>query len=66
MSIAQMIATHPDVAGSLNEPLALAAGHAMFCSAICGVVMSNVGPPESPKQVPPLACENFTAMSRYP
>src|SRR3546814_2852157 len=35
MSIAQMIAAHPDVAGKLNEPLALAVRHAMFCSAIC-------------------------------
>lgn len=35
MSIAKMIASHPDVAGSLNEPLALAVRHAMFCSAIC-------------------------------
>lgn len=35
MSIAEMIKSHPDVAGSLNEPLALAVRHAMFCSAIC-------------------------------
>ena len=35
MSIAKMIAAHPDVAGSLNEPLALAVRHAMFCAAIC-------------------------------
>ncbi|HEY9552716.1 four-helix bundle copper-binding protein [Allosphingosinicella sp.] len=35
MSIVQMIAAHPDVAGKLNEPLALAVRHAMFCSAIC-------------------------------
>ncbi len=35
MSIAKMIAAHPDVAGELNEPLALAVRHAMFCSAIC-------------------------------
>ena len=35
MSIAKMIAAHPDVAGKLNEPLALAVRHAMFCSAIC-------------------------------
>lgn len=35
MSIAKMIASHPDVAGNLNEPLALAVRHAMFCSAIC-------------------------------
>ena len=35
MSIAKMIAAHPDVAGNLNEPLALAVRHAMFCSAIC-------------------------------
>jgi len=35
MSIAEMIAVHPDVAGNLNEPLATAARHAMFCTAIC-------------------------------
>ena len=35
MSIAKMIAAHPDVAGNLNEPLALAVRHAMFCAAIC-------------------------------
>lgn len=35
MSIAEMIKSHPDVAGNLNEPLALAVRHAMFCSAIC-------------------------------
>jgi hypothetical protein len=35
MSIAKMIAAHPDVGGKLNEPLALAVRHAMFCAAIC-------------------------------
>ncbi|HEY6916589.1 MAG TPA: four-helix bundle copper-binding protein [Allosphingosinicella sp.] len=35
MSIAKMIAAHPDVAGNLNEPLAQAVRHAMFCAAIC-------------------------------
>ena len=35
MSIAKMIAAHPDVAGDLNEALATAVRHAMFCSAIC-------------------------------
>ena len=35
MSIATMIAAHPNVAGKLNEPLALAVRHAMFCAAIC-------------------------------
>ena len=35
MSISKMIAAHPDVAGKLNEPLALAVRHAMFCAAIC-------------------------------
>ena len=35
MSIAKMIAAHPDVAGDLNEPLATAVRHAMLCSAIC-------------------------------
>ena len=35
MSIEKMIASHPAVGGNLNEPLALAVRHAMFCSAIC-------------------------------
>lgn len=35
MSIAEMIAMHPDVKGSLNEPLSTAVRHAMFCAAIC-------------------------------
>lgn len=35
MSIANMIAAHPDVAGNVKEPLALAVRHAMFCSAMC-------------------------------
>ena len=35
MSIAKMIAAHPDVSGDLDEPLALAVRHAMFCSIIC-------------------------------
>lgn len=35
MSIAKMIAAHPDVAGNLNEPLALAVKHMMYCAAIC-------------------------------
>jgi hypothetical protein len=35
MSIAQMIAAHPDAGGKPNEPLARAVRHAMFCSAIC-------------------------------
>jgi hypothetical protein len=35
MSIHQMIALHPDVAGNLNETLATAARHAMFCSLMC-------------------------------
>lgn len=35
MSIAKMIAAHPDVGGDLNEPLALAVRHAMFCATIC-------------------------------
>ena len=34
MSIAKIIAAHPD-AGTGNEPLALAVRHAMFCAAIC-------------------------------
>jgi hypothetical protein len=35
MSIHKMISLHPDVAGDLNEPLATAARHAMFCSLMC-------------------------------
>ena len=35
MSIAKMIAAHPDVAGNVNEPLATAVKHAMYCAAIC-------------------------------
>lgn len=35
MSIAKMIEAHPDVGNKLNEPLALAVRHAMFCAAIC-------------------------------
>lgn len=35
MSIRKMISLHPDVAGHLNEPLALAAKHAMYCALFC-------------------------------
>lgn len=35
MSIEKMISLHPDVAGDVNEPLALAARHAMFCALMC-------------------------------
>ena len=35
MSIRNMIALHPDVGGDANEPLAIAARHAMFCAALC-------------------------------
>ena len=35
MSIAEMIAMHPDVKGNLNETLATAVRHSMFCAAIC-------------------------------
>ncbi|EKE44793.1 hypothetical protein OCGS_1176 [Oceaniovalibus guishaninsula JLT2003] len=35
MSIKEMLAEHPDVAGHLNEPLAEAVRHAMYCAAIC-------------------------------
>ena len=35
MSIAKMISHHPDVAGHLNEPLAQAVRHLMFCSTMC-------------------------------
>lgn len=35
MSIHEMISRHPDVAGQLNEALATAARHAMFCALMC-------------------------------
>lgn len=35
MSIHKMIALHPDVDGDINEPLATAARHAMFCAEMC-------------------------------
>src|SRR3954466_15448981 len=35
MSIHKMIALHPDVGGDLNETLATAARHAMFCALMC-------------------------------
>ena len=35
MSIRKMIAEHPSVAGHVNEPLAAAARHAMYCAVIC-------------------------------
>jgi hypothetical protein len=35
MSIQEMIKLHPDVHGEVNETLAKAARHAMFCSALC-------------------------------
>ncbi len=35
MSLDKMIALHPDVGGNANEPLALAARHAMLCSLFC-------------------------------
>ena len=35
MSIREMIALHPDVDGDPNEPLAVAARHAMYCAALC-------------------------------
>jgi acetylglutamate synthase len=35
MSVHKMIAAHPDVAGHLNEELATAVRHAMFCAVIC-------------------------------
>lgn len=35
MSIAKMIAAHPEARGRREEPFAKAARHAMFCSAIC-------------------------------
>ena len=35
MSIRKMIAAHPNVNGHVNEPLAQAAKHAMYCAVIC-------------------------------
>jgi len=35
MSIAEMIAMHPDVKGKIDEPMATAVRHAMFCTAFC-------------------------------
>lgn len=35
MSIAKMIALHPDVGDDFNEQLATAARHAMFCALMC-------------------------------
>jgi hypothetical protein len=35
MSIRKMIASHPSVNGHINEPLAEAAKHAMYCAVIC-------------------------------
>lgn len=35
MSIRKMIAAHPHVAGHVNEPLAQAVKHAMYCAVIC-------------------------------
>ena len=35
MSIREMISRHSDVAGDVNEPLAIAARHAMFCALMC-------------------------------
>lgn len=35
MSIHKMISLHPDVGGNLNEDLATAARHAMFCALMC-------------------------------
>ena len=35
MSLAKMISMHPEVRGDLNEPLATAARHSMFCASMC-------------------------------
>lgn len=35
MSLAKMISLHPDVQGNLNELLATAARHSMFCANMC-------------------------------
>jgi hypothetical protein len=35
MSVRKMIGLHPKVAGHINEPLALAAKHAMYCALFC-------------------------------
>ncbi len=42
MSIARMIAAHPQVAGNLNEPLALAVRHAMFCATDCRKALATL------------------------
>jgi len=35
MSIRKMIALHPDAAGHVNQPLADAAHHLMYCARMC-------------------------------
>ena len=35
MSISKMLGAHPDAVGKVNEPLARAARHAMFCASLC-------------------------------
>jgi hypothetical protein len=35
MSLTKMISLHPDVQGNINEELATAARHAMFCADMC-------------------------------
>jgi hypothetical protein len=35
MSVRKMIALHPSAAGHTNEPMALAAKHAMYCALFC-------------------------------
>jgi hypothetical protein len=35
MSVSKMIGAHPDVKGDVNDPLALAVRHAMFCAILC-------------------------------
>lgn len=35
MSVRKMIALHPSASGRVNEPMALAAKHAMYCALFC-------------------------------
>lgn len=35
MSLAKILSMHPEVSGKLNEPLATAARHSMFCASMC-------------------------------
>lgn len=50
MSIKEMINEHPDVAGHLNEPLAEAVKHAMYCAAICNSCADACGAEEGDRR----------------